>query len=166
METFLLTLKTVTENPDDRTAAAVAYDAGQEAGFKPLTARRKVNKAIKAGWVLKASAIIHDKSTKRKARLSNNIRHRYRRFANVDSTVCPVVVIAGKSPPRWRGEPAHFMWAEGPLCGTRCYSPARALMEGWHLRRRRATYEVFVGAEWVLEHESRPLCMPLSDAQG
>lgn len=138
METLELMLKAVTENPDDANAAAVAYDAAQEAGSKPLTARKKVNAAKRAGRVRQAEQLVEKHSA---------IRTRCREAAGVGGTP-PVVVLEGDAAPYRIGEEAYYTFKNG----GRITYPGAARRHGYKMDYHRSTLEICVGAEWVLNN--------------
>lgn len=138
METLELVLKTVTENPDDKNAAAVAYDAGQDAGLKPLTARKRVNEARRAGRFTQAVELMAQ---------DTKLRTRCREVAGGVNHTTPVVVIPGDTAPVSRGQAGHHTFKNGGICQW----PGSARRKGYKTVYHHSTLEVIVGAEWVLK---------------
>lgn len=136
METLELMLKTVMENPNDADVYGAAYDAGQDAGLKPLTARKRVNAARRTGRVRQAQDVIDGNATQ---------RTRCRVAAGVAGNP-PVIVVAGKAAPVSRGETAYSTFKNG----GRCQYPGSARKAGYKTVYHASTLEVIVGAEWVL----------------
>jgi hypothetical protein len=134
----------VTANPDDQTAAGALYDALQEAGLSPRSARRTVNaiamEALEARLVTQVDALVNGT-----AAVSSRLRSIIRRAAGAGHHLPPVTVVTGNSPPELTGEPPRNVFRGGRI----------SRHSGWasnHWRRieyRPSTLAVTVGAEWV-----------------
>lgn len=131
----------VSSDPADKTAYNALYDALQEVGHKPLTARRKANSVQRAAkdrqMVADAQSLVV-KPGKKGGRLRRAIRG--------SRNPAVIVVEAGDSPARVSGEGSFHTFKHG---SHRVTNVGWAIKNGYRITFHPSTLTVHVGAEEV-----------------